>query len=77
MKFWRMIKNMLMEVSEFFIVGINKKISIMLKSIKAYVILRLGPIPTEKSDSGSDVGNVVGTIVETWDRIYRRILCVS
>ena len=34
---------MLMEASELFIVGINKKISIMLKSVEAYVILRLGP----------------------------------
>ena len=32
-----------MAVSELFIVEINKKISIMLKSLKAYVILRLDP----------------------------------
>ena len=30
-----MIENMIMEISEHFIVGINKKISIMLKSVKA------------------------------------------
>ena len=43
MKVWGMIEKMLMEVSEFFMVEINKQILMMLKSIKAYVILRLGP----------------------------------
>ena len=43
MKLWGMIENMLIEILELFIVGINKKILIMLKSVKAYVILKLCP----------------------------------
>ena len=42
MKLRGMIENMLMDVSELFIVGLNKKIAIMLKSVKGYVILSLG-----------------------------------
>ena len=36
-------REMLMEVSELFIIGKNNKISIMVKSVKACVILKLGP----------------------------------
>ena len=42
MKLWGMIENMVTEVSELFNLGIHTKISIMLKSVKTYVTLRLG-----------------------------------
>ena len=42
MKLGEMIENMLMGVSELFIILINKKIPIMLNRLK-HVILRLGP----------------------------------
>ena len=59
MKLWGMIKNMLMKVSKVFIVGINKKISMMLKSVKTYVTLRLGaPSLPGSPNCSSNIRNI-------------------
>ena len=60
MKLWGMIENMLMNVSKVFIVVINKKISMMVKSesVKTYVTLRLGA--PSLPNCSSNIRNISG-----------------